>query len=192
MTVEELQVIVTARTRGLEQQMQGLTRQLQGVQRQTNTMSNNMARTFTNLKRTLLALGIGKAIKSMFDLSRNYEASVQQVNRMFKENASAIESWIEKNALTFGMARADAMNYARVYGNLVRGFEKDTAKMASYTTELLEATTVVASSTGRTVKDVSERIRSGILGNTEAIKSFVAYLRNMVFKNRSKSVKAKF
>lgn len=182
MTVEELQVIVTARTRGLEQQMQGLTRQLQGVQRQTNTMSNNMARTFTNLKRTLLALGIGKAIKSMFDLSRNYEASVQQVNRMFKENASAIESWIEKNALTFGMARADAMNYARVYGNLVRGFEKDTAKMASYTTELLEATTVVASSTGRTVKDVSERIRSGILGNTEAIEDIGVYAQVAMLK----------
>ena len=182
MTVEELQVIVTARTRGLEQQMQGLTRQLQGVQRQTNTMSTNMTRTFTNLKRTLIGLGVGKAIKSMFNLSRTYEAATQQVNRIFRENASAIEAWIEKNAKTFGMARADAMEYASIYGNLVKGFEKDTAKMSQYTTKLLEATTVIASNTGRTVKDVSERIRSGILGNTEAIEDLGIYAQVAMIK----------
>lgn len=175
MTVEELQVIVTAQTRGIEQQMNGLASRLQGVQRQTNTMSNNMTRTFTKLKRTLVGLGIGKAIQSMFNLSRTYEASTMQVNRIFKENASAIEAWIQKNATTFGMARADAMQYASIYGNLVKGFEKDTSKMSQYTTQLLEATTVIASNTGRTVKDVSERIRSGILGNTEAIEDLGIY-----------------
>lgn len=169
MTVEELQVLVTARTRGLEQQMSALTNRLQGVQRQSNTMGANMTRTFTNLKRTLIGLGIGKAIKSMFDLSRNYEASVQQVNRMFRDNAGAIEAWIQKNATTFGMARADAMQYASVYGNLVSGFEKDTKRMSQYTTQLMEATSIIASSTGRTVSDTAERIRSGLLGNTEAI-----------------------
>lgn len=185
MTVEELQVIVTARTRGLEQQMQGLTRQLQGVQRQSNTMGTNMTRTFTKLKRTLVTLGIGKAIQSMFNLSRTYEAATQQVNRIFKENASAIEAWIEKNATTFGMARADAMNYASIYGNLVRAFEKDTTRMSQYTTQLLEATTVIASNTGRTVKDVSERIRSGILGNTEAIEDLGIYAQVAMIKTSS-------
>lgn len=175
MTVEELQVIVTARTQGLQRQMSDLTRQLQGVQRQSNTMSTNMSRTFTTLKRTLVGLGIGKAIKSMFDLSRTYEAATQQVNRIFRDNASAIEAWIAKNATTFGMARADAMEYASIYGNLVKGFERDTSRMAQYTTQLMEATTVIASSTGRTVQDVSERIRSGLLGNTEAIEDLGIY-----------------
>lgn len=182
MTVEELQVIVTARTKGLEQQMQALTSRLQGVQRQTNTMSTNMTRTFANLKRTLVGLGIGKAIQGMFNLSRTYEAATQQVNRIFRENANAIEAWIGKNALTFGMARADAMEYASIYGNLVKGFEKDTKKMSQYTTELLEATTVIASNTGRTVKDVSERIRSGILGNTEAIEDLGIYAQVAMIK----------
>lgn len=169
MTVEELQVIVSANTRGLQSQMNDLTRRLQGVQRQTNTMSQGMTRAFSGLKKTLIALGIGKMIKSMFDLSRTYEAATQQVNRIFRDNASAIESWIDKNATTFGMARADAMEYASIYGNLVKGFEKDTKKMAQYTTQLMQATTVIASSTGRTVSDTAERIRSGLLGNTEAI-----------------------
>ncbi|RJE88629.1 hypothetical protein D3P07_11590 [Paenibacillus sp. 1011MAR3C5] len=37
------------------------------------------------------------------------------------------------------------------------------------TQDLLKASAVVASSTGRTMEDVMERIRSGLLGNTEAI-----------------------
>lgn len=175
MTVEELQVLVTANTRGLQSQMNDLTRRLQGVQRQSHTMSQGLTRTFTNLKRTLIGLGIGKMIKGMFDLSRTYEAATQQVNRIFRDNASAIESWIDKNATTFGMARADAMQYASIYGNLVKGFEKDTKRMSQYTTQLLEATTVIASNTGRTVQDVSERIRSGLLGNTEAIEDLGIY-----------------
>lgn len=169
MTVEELQVIVTARTRGLEQQMQALTSRLQGVQGQTNTMSTNMTRTFTNLKRTLLGLGIGKAIQSMFNLSRTYEASVQQVNRIFGLYSGALEKWIQKNAATFGLARADAMKYASVYGNLLSGFISDGAQLEQYTEQLLQSSSVIASSTGRTISDVMERIRSGLLGNTEAI-----------------------
>ena len=175
MTVEELQVLVTANTRSIQGQMNDLTRRLQGVQRQSHTMSQGMTRTFTNLKRTLVGLGLGKMIKGMFDLSRTYEAATQQVNRIFRDNASAIEAWIDKNATTFGMARADAMEYASIYGNLVKGFEKDTKRMSQYTTQLLEATTVIASSTGRTVQDVSERIRSGLLGNTEAIEDLGIY-----------------
>ena len=34
---------------------------------------------------------------------------------------------------------------------------------------LLKASSVIASATGRTMEDVMDRIRSGLLGNTEAI-----------------------
>ncbi len=182
MTIEEVQVLITARTQGLQNEMNRVTRQLQGVQRQTNAMSNNMIRTFTNLKKAIVALGIGKAIAGAFNLARTYEASVQQVNRIFGLYSGALDAWIEKNAKTFGMARADAMQYASIYGNLVRVFETDSSKMTYYTTELMKATTIVASSTGRTVKDVSERIRSGILGNTEAIEDLGIYAQVAMLK----------
>src|SRR5690606_14321425 len=43
------------------------------------------------------------------------------------------------------------------------------AQTAQYTQDLLQASAVVASYTGRTMEDVLDRIRSGLLGNTEAI-----------------------
>ena len=40
---------------------------------------------------------------------------------------------------------------------------------AELTNQYLNMTAVVASKTGRTMEDVQERIRSGLLGNTEAV-----------------------
>ena len=45
----------------------------------------------------------------------------------------------------------------------------DTKLNAKLTKEFLRTTAIVASRTGRTITDVSERIRSGFLGSTEAI-----------------------
>ncbi|HFM9820529.1 TPA: hypothetical protein ACHBYU_002170, partial [Streptococcus pneumoniae] len=49
------------------------------------------------------------------------------------------------------------------------GFIKDTNKLSAYTAKMLQTSAVVAEGSGRTITDVMERIRSGLLGNTEAI-----------------------
>lgn len=182
MTVEELQVLITAKTSGLQTQLNQVTKQLQATQKNTQVMTNKMTSAFSGFKRAFVALGIGKAIAGAFNLTRTYEASVQQVNRLFGLHSGALEKWIQQNAKTFGMARADAMKYASIYGNLVRAFEQDGSKMTQYTTDLMKATTIIASSTGRTVQDVSERIRSGILGNTEAIEDLGIYAQVAMLK----------
>ena len=180
MTLEELQVVITARTAPLQAQLATVNRQLSGLQANTsrsmsgvqnsvNRATAGVRSAASKLKTALIALGIGKVLKDSFDITRMYEANVQQINRLFGSYASAMDSWIKKNATMFGMARADAMKYASVYGNLLSGFLGSQSEMSTKTQELLKATTIVASSTGRSVADVSERIRSGLLGNTESI-----------------------
>ena len=193
MTLEELQVVISATTKPLQNELKKVSTQLKGLENVTNkSMSglqksvdktaSSVGKVFGKLRTTLIALGIGKALKDSFNLARTYEASVQQVNRLFGLYSGALEKWVQQNAKTFGMARADAMKYASVYGNLVRSFEQDGAKMTQYTTDLMKATTIIASSTGRTVADVSERIRSGILGNTEAIEDLGIYAQVAMLK----------
>lgn len=193
MTLEELQVVISATTKPLQNELKKVSTQLKGLESTTNKSmgglqksvdktASNVGKVFGKLRTTLIALGIGKALKDSFNLARTYEASVQQVNRMFGLYSGALEKWVQQNAKTFGMARADAMKYASVYGNLVRSFEQDGAKMTQYTTDLMKATTIIASSTGRTVADVSERIRSGILGNTEAIEDLSIYAQVAMLK----------
>ena len=193
MTLEELQVVISATTKPLQNELKKVSTQLKGLESTTNKSmvslqksvdktASSVGKVFGKLRTTLIALGIGKALKDSFNLARTYEASVQQVNRMFGLYSGALEKWIQQNAKTFGMARADAMKYASIYGNLVRSFEQDGAKMTQYTTDLMKATTIIASNTGRTVADVSERIRSGILGNTEAIEDLGIYAQVAMLK----------
>ena len=193
MTLEELQVVISATTKPLQNELKKVSTQLKGLESTTNKSmgglqksvdktASNVGKVFGKLRTTLIALGIGKALKDSFNLARTYEASVQQVNRMFGLYSGALEKWVQQNAKTFGMARADAMKYASIYGNLIRVFEQDGAKMTQYTTDLMKATTIIASSTGRTVADVSERIRSGILGNTEAIEDLSIYAQVAMLK----------
>ncbi|UWG96778.1 hypothetical protein LPY66_18155 [Dehalobacter sp. DCM] len=102
-------------------------------------------------------------------MAMTYESSLQQVNRIMGNSAQAFENWANTQAASFNMSRADAMQYGAVYGNLMSSITSDQAQAMQYTTDLLKSSAVVASATGRTMDDVMERIRSGLLGNTEAI-----------------------
>lgn len=115
---------------------------------------------------TLPALAAGGAAAK---IGIDYEAAFQQVNRTLGQNSKSIIDWSKNNALSFNMAQSDAVKYASVYSNLLSSFEKDTSKNADLTQQLLQQSSVVASATGRSMEDVMERIRSGLLGNTEAI-----------------------
>lgn len=168
--------------KGVRSEMEHVSKRLQATKGNTQVMANKMNNVFSGFKRAFVALGIGAAITGAFNLARTYEASVQQVNRLFGLYSGALEKWVQQNAKTFGIARADAMKYASIYGNLVRSFEQDGDKMTQYTTDLMKATTIIASNTGRTVADVSERIRSGILGNTEAIEDLGIYAQVAMLK----------
>lgn len=85
------------------------------------------------------------------------------------ESSQQFLKWASDSALAFNMSKSDALNYGAVYSNLVSGFTSDTQQTFKYTTDLLKASSIIASGTGRTMSDVMERIRSGLLGNTEAI-----------------------
>jgi hypothetical protein len=52
----------------------------------------------------------------------------------------------------------------------------DQATNAELTNKYLNMTAVIASKTGRTVEDVQERIRSGLLGNTEAVEDLGVFV----------------
>ena len=96
------------------------------------------------------------------------EASVQRLVDIYGEAAQSVGDFIDANARAIGMSKASASSFASVYGNLFSVWA-DQNTNAELTNRYLNMTAVVASKTGRTVQDVQERVRSGLLGNTEAI-----------------------
>lgn len=97
------------------------------------------------------------------------EAAIQQVEKIYGEASKTIKDFANNTALSYNMSTKSAYKYSQIFGNLIQTITDDQAQNAQYTQELLKASSVIASATGRTMEDVMDRIRSGLLGNTEAI-----------------------
>ena len=101
-------------------------------------------------------------------MATQQEASVQRLIDIYGEASQSVGDFIDANARALGMSKAAAAQYSSVYGNLFSVWA-DQKTNAELTAHYLNMTAVVASKSGRTVEDVQERVRSGLLGNTEAI-----------------------
>jgi len=139
------------------------------AQKRLSTFQKGINKAMKVIGITLGSLAVGKLIKDSISAAMNVENSMLQIQRTMGNSANAFNHWAQTQAKAYGMAREEAFKYGATYSNLISSFTKDTQETARYTTELLKASAVVASATGRTMEDTMERIRSGLLGNTEAI-----------------------
>lgn len=131
-----------------------------------------------------IAIGsyVSDAVRSAMDV----EAAMQQINRLMGEHSAAFKNWADESATAFNMSSANAIKYGAIFGNLLSTFSSGAEDTKNKTIEILKASAVTASATGRTMEDVMWRIRSGLLGNTEAIED----LGINVYVNMLKSTKA--
>ena len=67
MTVEELQVLMTANTDSLRKEIQNVKKEFTGLQKDANKTSTSMLKSFNFLKKGIIALGIGKLVASQMD-----------------------------------------------------------------------------------------------------------------------------
>ena len=103
------------------------------------------------------------------------ESAVQSLDFTLGKSADGFMEWAEDNAASMNMSKREVLEYGRTYSNLVSSMTDDTEQMSMATQALINASAVIASRTGRTTQDVMERIRSGLLGNTEAIEDLGVY-----------------
>ena len=141
----------------------------------TKVDTSGLNKGMQSLKKFATAIGIAFSVKQIIQFSNESaklatqtEASVQRLVDIYGSASDAVGDFIDQNARALGMSKAAASSFSSVYGNLFSAFA-DQETNAALTNEYLQMTAVVASKTGRTVEDVQERIRSGLLGNTEAI-----------------------
>lgn len=141
--------------------------------------TTSLAKTFSKLGAAVAsAFAIQKIIQFSNEtgkLATQTEASVQRLVDIYGSASDSVGDFIDQNARALGMSKAAAASYASVYGNLF-GVWADQATNAELTNRYLQMTAVIASKTGRTVEDVQERIRSGLLGNTEAIEDLGVFV----------------
>ncbi len=169
----------SAQAQKLKERINNLSAEMRELQAAATTMGAKSTTAFAQMKSGLMALAsyfIG--IQTIFaafrfsgdaaEFATQTEASVQRLVDIYGEASGAVGNFIDQNARSLGMSKAAAASFSSVYGNLFSAFA-DQETNAALTNEYLQMTAVVVSKTGRTAEDVQERIRSGLLGNTEAI-----------------------
>lgn len=101
-----------------------------------------------------------------------FEADMGRLNITLREGARGYMEW----ARAQGLAKSTAAELGATYGNLLASFISDTKELQKSTQDLVHATRIIASYTGRDMDDVFNRIRSGMLGSTEAIEDLGVYV----------------
>ena len=170
----------------------GLRNTIKAVQSQFNTMKADVNRFATDFKSDMEKAGgsaeiLNKAVtssaiavasltvpltlagKGALTMAGQFEASVQTLEYTLGDAKQIVDDFVEHNAQSLGMAEQDAYKFANIYSNLVTTMTDDQQTNAEMTNKLLQASAVIMTKTGRTFYDVADRIRSGLLGNTEAI-----------------------
>lgn len=169
MTLEELRILITAETSGLRKGLADVKRQMGEANRDVSRATSAISRTVKGLGATIAAIGLGSLFKDAAKDAISYEAAIGQINRLMGASAAEFQNWVNTTAKGYGLARSEATRYGATYANLISGFSKGTAEVTKRTEDLIKTSAIVASATGRSVDDVMERIRSGLLGETDAI-----------------------
>jgi hypothetical protein len=147
----------------------GLYKEFNKAQQKMSSFQSGINKAMAGIKFAIGTLAIGKGIKDSTKAAMTVESSILQIQRTMQGNAATFNVWAKTQSKGFGMAREEAYKYGATYSNLINTFTSGAAETEKYTTDLLKASAVVASATGRTIEDTMERIRSGLLGNTESI-----------------------
>ena len=179
-TLDELKVMIDAeiapfkkKMKEVENQVKGTSDQVKNSTAKVREQSNSIGSAFGKLAKFAGFAYLGKKLLDvgMYSAQTALEvsASMNQIKRQMGESSQSFLKWVNDNANAMNMGVGEATNYGAVYSNLFSGFIKDTNKLSAYTAKMLQTSAVVAEGSGRSITDVMERIRSGLLGNTEAI-----------------------
>lgn len=169
MTLEELQVVIEAQTSQFRSEVNKVQNEAKRMTSNVTKEVNRLNGVFKALAKTVVALGIGKFMVDSTKMAMKVEGAIQQINRTMQESSNAFLKWADTSANAFNLSKSDAIGFGAIYSNLLSTFIKDSSSLSGYTQRMLQSSAIIASGTGRTIEDVNERIRSGLLGNTEAI-----------------------
>lgn len=179
-TLDELKVMIDAeiapfknKMKEVENKVKDASNKVQASTNKIKAQSGSMLGVFGKLAKFAGFAYLGKKLLDVgmysTQMALEVAASINQIKRQMGESSQTFLKWVNDNANAMNMGVGEATKYGAVYSNLFSGFIKDSNKLSAYTAKMLQTSAVVAEGSGRSITDVMERIRSGLLGNTEAI-----------------------
>ena len=171
MTVDELQVLITANTNELRKEINNANKNISSLKKSADKGTSGVSSAFKKLKTGIVALGIGKVIKDSITSGMNAIESDSLFETSLGASADAVRSWSEEVAGTLGLSDVAMRKNTGVIYNMTSSMgvaEENALKMSKGISLLSED---MASFYNLDSEEAFNKLRAGLTGETEPLKA---------------------
>ena len=171
MTIDELQVLITANTKQLQKEIANTNKTVTSLQKTANKTSTGVMSAFSRLRTGIIALGIGKVIKDSILSGMNAIESDSLFEVSLGNMADDVRAWSDEIANALGLNAVAMRKSTGVIYNMTTsmGLAEDNAlKMSKGITLLAED---MASFYNLDSTEAFNKLRAGLTGETEPLKA---------------------
>lgn len=165
MTVEELNVIVSANKDDFDRKIRMVNENLVNVKKQSEDTSVGTLSAFKTLASGLSALGIGAMIKNAISLAGDLQQNIGGSESVFKNYAGTIQKTAETAASSLGLSQSKYLATATKMGSLFQGSGFSVAQSADMVTQSMQRASDVASIMSISVDSAMEAVAGMAKGN---------------------------
>lgn len=165
MTVEELNVIVSANKDDFDRKIRQVNDNLVNVKKQSEDTSAGAMESFKSLASGLASLGIGDMVKQAISLAGDLQQNIGGSESVFKNYAGTIQKTAETAASSLGLSQSKYLATATKMGSLFQGSGFSVAQSADMVTQSMQRASDVASIMGISVDSAMEAVAGMAKGN---------------------------
>lgn len=165
MTVEELNIVISANDRKFNEAISNVIGRLDDLEEQSRRTTDDIGNFFTNLGHKLAALGIGKIIGDSIMSGGELEQQLGGVEVVFSEHAESMRKAAATAYKDMGLSESDYLAKANKMGALLKGSGFDTGYALAMSQQVMQRASDVASIMGVDVKDAMEAVTGAAKGN---------------------------
>lgn len=165
MTVEELNVIITAQNREFNSAISDVMQRVDEMDERTKRYGNDAGEVFTKLAATVSALGIGKIISDSITSGGELEQNLGGSIAVFERYADRMQKTASTAFKDMGLSEAQYLSTANKMGALFKGSGLDIAYSADMTQKAMQRAADVASVMGIDTKSAMESVTGAAKGN---------------------------
>ena len=171
MTIDELEVLITANTNELRKEMSNAQKSIDQLKKKADKGTAGIYSAFNKLKSGIVALGIGNVIKDVITSGMEAIESESLFDTVFKSNAEAVRSWSDEVSNALGLNAYALRNNAGVIYSMTSsmGVAEENALQLSKGIALL--TEDLASFRNLSSEEAFNKLKAGLTGETEPLKS---------------------
>lgn len=171
MTVEELQVLITANTQQLRKELNNTNSKIDGLKKSASKSGAGVMSAFKKLKTGIVALGIGKVIADSIKTGMDAVESDSLFETSLGNMADDVRAWSDEVSNALGLnAVAMRKNTGVIYNMTTSmGLAEDNALKMSKGISLLSED--MASFYNLDSKEAFNKLRAGLTGETEPLKA---------------------